>query len=297
MVKVPYQKQPTTYDEQVAKLASRGMVIADAAKAAQLLHDINYYRFGAYWLGFEHDHATHQFKAGTTFEQVVMLYEFDRALRLMVLDAIERFEVSARAQWTYHMSHKYGAHAHTIEGVHERTLWARNIDDLRKETQRADEVFIDHLTQKYAEALPPIWAVSEVMSFGLLSRWYKSLRVNSVRKAIAARYQVYPDVLESWLQHFTVVRNNCAHHSRLWNRWFDRVALMIPKRHAVLEGEFFAPKNKLYNSLLVLAFLMRTITGDDSWKQSLLTLIDANLTVPLADMGFPENWRTMAIWN
>lgn len=273
------------------------MAFADKALAAAVLRDTNYYRLGAYWLGFEHDHATHQFMAGTSFEQVVALYEFDRALRLIVLDAIERFEVSARAQWTYHMSHTYGAHAHMVDAAHEKTLWTRNIDDLRKETIRADEVFIDHLTQKYAEALPPIWAVSEVMSFGLLSRWYKSLRVNSVRKAIASRYQVHPDVLESWLQHFTVVRNNCAHHSRLWNRWFDRVALMIPKRHAVIEGEFFTAKNKLYNSLLVLAFLMRTITGGDSWKQSLLELIDANPAVRLADMGFPDNWRTMAIWN
>lgn len=272
------------------------MEFADTARAAEVLRDTNYYRLGAYWLGFEQDHATHQFKKGTAFEQVVALYEFDRALRLLVLDAIERFEVSARAQWTYHLSHAYGAHAHTVEAAHERTLWARNVEDLTKETQRADEVFIDHLTQKYAETLPPIWAVSEVMSFGLLSRWYKSLRVNSVRKAIAARYQVHPDVLESWLQHFTVVRNNCAHHSRLWNRWFDRVALMIPKRHPVLEGEFFTTKNKLYNSLLVLAFLTHTIMGGDEWKQSLLALINANPAVPLADMGFPENWRTMAIW-
>ena len=47
---------------------------------------------------FEQDHASHQFQAGTGFEDVFNLYVFDRELRLLVLDAIERFEVSLRTQ-------------------------------------------------------------------------------------------------------------------------------------------------------------------------------------------------------
>ncbi len=296
MAKIAYSKSPTTHAEQVEKLKSRGMVISDEAKALRTLQQINYYRLGAYWLGFEKDHASHAFLKNTTFDAVMDLYEFDRELRLLVLDAVERFEISARTQWTYCMSQAYGSHAHLIKPVHEAYSWERNIEDLKKETGRADEVFIKHLTKKYSEELPAIWAVSEIMSFGLLSKWYKSLRANTVRKNIARTYQVHPDVLESWLQHFTVIRNNCAHHSRLWNRYFDRVALMIPKRHPVLDETFFTNEHRLYNSLVILLFLMDTIAPNHQWREAFAALLLRHPNVPLAEMGFPTHWRDYKIW-
>ena len=48
MAKIPYQKQPTTYEEQVEKLASRGMAISDASSAVTVFRDVNYYRLAAY---------------------------------------------------------------------------------------------------------------------------------------------------------------------------------------------------------------------------------------------------------
>ena len=96
--KASYSKPPTTFSQQVDLLEQRGLVIADKAKAEFYLSQLNYYRFAAYCLPFEQDHDSHQFRAGTCFEDVFNLYIFDRELRLLVLDAIERFEVSLRTQ-------------------------------------------------------------------------------------------------------------------------------------------------------------------------------------------------------
>ena len=295
MSKPRYNKPHISYEAQVDKLISRGMIITDRAAAIRTLQHINYYRLGVYWHSFERDHQTHRFIDGTSFEQVVALYEFDRKLRLLVLDGIERFEISIRTQWTYHMSEAYGSHAHLVEKAHSHD-WFKTAEELQKELKRTDEVFIKRIMSKYGDPTPPIWAVSEIMSFGLLSKWYKNLRVNTVRKNVARLYGVHPDILESWMQHFTVVRNNCAHHSRLWNRHFDRVAPSLPKQHPAFNPSPFVPGYPLANSIVILLYLLDIISPGHDWRQRFCQLVAAYPTVPLKDMGFADNWRDLTVW-
>jgi abortive infection bacteriophage resistance protein len=87
-------KPATTYSQQIALLQQRGMIIEILAEVEFYLQHLNYYRLSAYRLPFESDHASPQFKSGTHFADVLNLYIFDRELRLLVLDAIERVEVS-----------------------------------------------------------------------------------------------------------------------------------------------------------------------------------------------------------
>jgi abortive infection bacteriophage resistance protein len=112
-------------------------------------------------------------------------YIFDRELRLLVLDAIERIEVSVRSQWAYQLAHLHGSHAHLDPTLFNPRFWQKNIDDLTREVKRSDELFIQHFQTSYVEPLPPVWAVCEVMSLGLLSRWYGSLRFTKTQTAIA----------------------------------------------------------------------------------------------------------------
>lgn len=94
--KHPFTKPSTTYDQQIAILRQRGMHVDDEEVAKFYLQHLNYYRLSAYWLPFEVNHNPHQFHSGTRFKDALNLYVFDRSLRLLVLDAIERIEVSSR---------------------------------------------------------------------------------------------------------------------------------------------------------------------------------------------------------
>jgi abortive infection bacteriophage resistance protein len=296
MPKIPYNKPATTYTEQVEQLKNRGMIFSDEEKAKRYLQHLNYYRLSAYWLPFENDHATHKFRTDTKFDDVLALYIFDRELRLIVLDAIERIEVSARAQWAYCMGHSHGPHSHLDPNLaQDFCLWQKNISSLINETDRSDEIFIKHLKDTYEEPLPAIWAICEVMSLGLLSRWYKNLKPQSTRREIAHVYEIDEDVLASWLHHISVVRNVCAHHSRLWNRKFDRVAPQKTiKKPSILQGQF-EPRHKLYNSLVILLYLMDKISPGHSWRPRLKDLLLRNSRW-LTDMGFPTNWKARTIW-
>ena len=295
-MKRPFAKPATTHAQQVALLQQRGMVIEDPAAAEFYLQHLNYYRLGAYWLPFEADHATHTFKPGTHFAQVLDLYVFDRELRLLVLDAIERVEVSVRSQWAYQLAHQHGPHAHLdVTLAFKPHLWQTNIDKLSDEVGRSDEAFIKHLQNTYSESLPPVWAVCEVMSLGLLSRWYNNLKPMPTRRAIAAAYGVDEKVLESWLRHLSLVRNTCAHHSRLWNREFTITPLLPRNKPAGLAAQFHVGSRKLYNALVILLHCMDVIAPQHHWRSRLKGLI-ARHGLSVAAMDFPANWQNLPIW-
>lgn len=118
-----FSKPGRTLDEQFDLFRSRGMQIDDSDRARHYLKHLNYYRLTAYWLPFEADHKAHQFEAGTNFEDLLNLYIFDREFRLLLLDAIERIEVSLRTVWAYYMAHQYGPHAYLGAAHANRSAW------------------------------------------------------------------------------------------------------------------------------------------------------------------------------
>lgn len=294
----PYRKPATTYVEQIDRLKSRGMTVADEQAAAFYLQHIGYYRLSAYRLPFESEHVTHQFHAGTTFENVLRLYNFDRELRLLVLDAIERIEVSVRAQWAHQLGHAYGAHAHLNPALAKQYVhWESNLEALRKEIDRSEEDFIKHLSKNYSDEFPPIWACCEVMSLGLLSRWYSNLSSQPMRTKIAAVFNLDHGVFQSWLHHLSVVRNLSAHHARLWNRQFDRVLPQAPKNKPAILKDDFVSSRGIYNTLLIMIYIMNLIAPNHRWGARLIDLLERHEELLVRHMNFPDGWKKRAIWN
>lgn len=274
------------------------MAIPDRARARHYLAHLNYYRLGAYWLPFEADHDTHTFKPGTNFESVLGLYVFDRELRLLVMDAIERFEVSIRTQWAYHLAHAHGPHAYLDSEVFlDRGKYARCLSSLQDELDRSDEVFIAHYRKTYSDPPhPPLWVVVEVMSLGQLSKWYANLKYRRDRNKVAEMYGMGETIVVSFLHHLTIVRNICAHHSRLWNRQFGFQAKM-PRHPAHLSASLNPTQPKrLYNTLVILEYLMNQISPDHRWKARLIKLFEGHPGAMPALMGFPDDWRRRPVW-
>lgn len=293
-----FAKPPKTVEEQIDLLQSRGMVIEDRNAARHYLSHLNYYRLTAYWLPFEADHASHSFNPGTTFSAVLNLYVFDRELRLLVLDAIERVEVSLRTQWAYHLAHDYGAHAYLNPAIaRKRDWWQSNLDSLQIEIKRADELFIQHYQTTYADPpTPPIWAVCEIMSLGLLSRWITNLKPKHTRNAIASVYRLDEGVLEAFIRHMTYVRNVCAHHNRLWNRRLT-VTMKLPRtKPSELVSSFNVSEDRMvYNTLVMLAWFLDRISPDHHWKTRLRNLLECHTIDPTL-MGFPKDYEKRFIW-
>jgi abortive infection bacteriophage resistance protein len=95
-------------------LQQRGLVVEDPDHAAEWINKVGYYRLKGYGLHFRlHDvsgNLTESYQPGTRFEALIDLYEFDRHLRLLVLDAIERIEVAFRSRFNDTLASRHGSH-------------------------------------------------------------------------------------------------------------------------------------------------------------------------------------------
>lgn len=295
-----YTKPPLSIDEQINLLIKRGMIITNRDRAARYLAHINYYRLRAYWLPFEEGSANdeHHFRPGTSFDDALALYLFDRKFRLLVLEAIERIEVSFRSCFAHHLSLRYGSHPHLDAALFKDSdKYHACLKSLRDEVDRSHETFIEHYRTRYTQPeLPPIWAACEVMSFGLLSKWYQNLKQRKDRQVIATVYGLEEGVLSSFMHHLTHVRNLTAHHSRLWNRRLT-FTMRLPQRPDTLNRTFnHTADRKIYNSLVMLGYLLLLISPGTSWVRRMRQLLADYPQAHPAAMGFPEDWQRLPFW-
>jgi abortive infection bacteriophage resistance protein len=297
-----YDKPALSTGEQLDLLIKRGMRIADRASAHQSLHHISYYRLRAYWLPFEQAailSGDHAFLTDTDFLKVMEIYSFDRALRLLLIDAIERVEISLRTRWANELSMRYDPFAHE-DAAHfsNVSVWQQGLGELGKEYTRSRETFAEHYRNQYPNlTTPPLWVACELMTLGHLSRWLQNLRTPKDRQTIADAYRLDEKVLISFIHHLTVVRNHCAHHGRIWNRKLSLKMLIPSKKPAGLSASFHPEQDRrIYNTLTMLAYLLQIISPDRAWQENLIRLIEQTPYVDVAAMGFPENWQLRPVW-
>ena len=104
MNKEDYPKKVLTLDQQIAQLKDRGLIIDEDRIAKDYLKNISYFRLQGYWWEFQVDKENHKFKEETNFSDVINLYTFDRKLRLLLFDVIERIEIAIRTKLVYYLS-------------------------------------------------------------------------------------------------------------------------------------------------------------------------------------------------
>ncbi|EIM64205.1 abortive infection bacteriophage resistance protein [Desulfobacter postgatei 2ac9] len=298
---VKYTKPPLTIDDQINLLTSRGMTIPDPARTARYLSHISYFRLRGYWIPFEKgdNGKDHHFKAGTSFDNVLDLYIFDRKFRLLILEAIERVEVSLRAHFANELGVCYGSHFYLdADYIHNTRIQSGLIDSLKAEIDRSTELFIDHYRKTYDDpAMPPIWAAAEVMSFGQLSLWFKNLKTRSDRNRVAKSYGIDEVILQSFMHHLTFIRNITAHHGRLWNRRMT-ITMKLPRTPRALSA-MLNPKTERYigNTAIMLGYFLKLISPGTSWPERMRKLIQDSPGIRPSAMGFNENWTDLPVWD
>lgn len=290
-----FNKPPLSYNDQIDQLVKRGLNCDNRDNAHQHLTHINYYRLAAYWWPYQKDYQTHQFKDGASFDIALEKYIFDRELRLLLLDAIERFEVSLRTGWAYHVSHRYGPHGILNRMIFKQTSrhwdYGTQLNKLKEDVQNSRELFIKHFRQTYDEPVPPLWALVKIMTFGQLSKWLINLKVPKDRQLIADRYQVDEKVLCSFLLHLNYVRNICAHHCRLWNRELTFTFKLPRSGNPSLRSAFNdSHHRRIHNTIQMLAYLMDLMCPGHTWRDRVTKLLGSH-PGNLRHMGFPPGFK------
>lgn len=293
-----YSKSPLTFESQADQLLTRGL-IADRAILIQRLKSVNYYRLSGYWFPFRNPDNT--FKPNTSLDLIWRRYIFDRQLRLLIMDGIERVEVSVRTSLIYHFSHKYGPFGY------ENKINLPNLDDqehydlLEKfatEQMRSKEIFVTHFINKYGDChgYLPLWSAAEITTFGMMLTLFRGSHA-SIKQLVAKEYGIRDVVLRHWLYALNSVRNICAHHGRLWNRELG-IKPFIPKerKHPEWHQPVKIQNNRIFAILTIIKYMLDRIAPQSRWPNRLQQLLAEYPEIPLLPMGFPENWQDSPIW-
>lgn len=296
------------------------MQVEQPAAALDYLDRLGYYRLSGYWYPLRlidlvaskaQRRAVRQdgFVSGSRFEDVVRLYVFDKKLRLLALDALERIEMAVRVD-VAHLLGKKSPSAHedpaclhgnfTKKPIHtgpdagqtQHQVWlvkyARKLDEARKNP------LVVHHRQVYGAL--PIWAAIEVWDFGLLSKLFAGMQ-HGDQQVIAARYGA-PDgqTFAKWLRSLNFIRNVSAHHSRLWN---INVLELSPVPHGWPTGLGNA---KPFFYFCLMQQLLRVICPNSKWSERFQRLLEedfpvmTNGAVSLADFGVVADWERWPLW-
>lgn len=296
-----YNKPAVSIPNQIIKLKQRGLRIDDDSLAERYLSNISFYRLRAYTYPYQDNkNPDHPFIKKVSFNDIIELYTFDRKLRLLIFDAVEKIEIALRTQIIYQWALSHGSHWHLDQSLYkDRTKFINHLASLQKEINRSNETFIDHYKNKYTiPSEPPCWMSLEVTSIGLLSLLFQNLKSCPEKKAVTHHFGLLSnEVLENWMHNFCNIRNICAHHGRLWNRRIS-IPLSIPK---TTKMEFILNKNiypyKIYASLCAMVYVTGIIAPESNFKQQLLSLIKTCPNEELKEMGFPKKWHIENFWN
>ena len=297
-----FKKEHQSREKLIQILSERGLEIDDELAALEWLQKVGYYRLSGFGLQFrnqdEDGNLVDTYKKGTRFEQLTDLYQFDRHLRLLVLDAIERIEIAFRERLNDTMATRYGPH------------WFLNPKLFSKKTKKnSKQPLFDHqefLVKTYEEArrnkeslsikhyyttygdppIPPCWMLADVLSMGNWSKAYGMLAEASDQKPVSKYFRASTPELTSWIHALTNLRNACAHHSRLWDRRF----IFCPSKKKNLKN-VLQSNDLLFAQIATVLYCLWSIEPESQWLEHLIQLIDKHPSVTLEPMGFPSDWK------
>lgn len=314
-----YTKKPLHITEQVKLLKGRGLDIPDSDRTARHLTNISYYRMSAYMIPFKKANPdgtlSDSFIPGTKWDDIYSLYRFDRKLRLLVFDAIERIEIALRTQLIYQLSLKYGSHWQDNSSiflpptVSRRTGKVFDIySDIQKHireqlTANQKATFIKHYLTKYDDPpTPPSWMSVELLYFSELSRICQGLKNRKDRTDIAKAFGVTDDrIFGSWLHTLNYVRNICAHHARLWNVSLDitpaKYINKAPDKIWLSSSEVNTIQStRLYYTLCIILYLLQSVNPNHHFREHFNAILKKYPIVDVGYMGFPKDWQKHDLW-
>ena len=306
-------------DDQLHTLESLGMNIGDRNKAKEVLRRVGYFRFSGYSYPFrkklKSGELSEHFVEGTKLSEINRLYVFDKKLKLLCSDAIERIEVALRAD----ISNELGqidawAHVNVLNFDPRRADTSKqnaptnfeywhNKHSLAIDDKRGSKRFSFVKTYVNENNELPVWVAMEICDFGSLAYLFKMMKKVQCNK-IAANYNLSNGItLENWIFSIGKIRNISAHHERLWNTTIPRPApLPNEPNNEYIANIRSAGNERVFHYLCIMQFLLITICPNSGWGARLRDHLLAfptpeNGKVTIESMGVANDWEGWTLWD
>lgn len=300
-----------TYEEQLSNLEEKkNMKFTDRAFAVSKLQDLSYYALIDGYKNLFYNPMTRKYYEGTTFEDVVALYDFDEKLRALVFRYLCHVEQKIRSLISYHFCDTYSEKQEDYLDIGKYNCSKKNKSGIEKlvkilsieANKNMEHAYVVYQRNTYGNV--PLWVVTKTLTFGQISKMYSFL-TTSVQSKISMNYpKVSEREMMQYLRVLTHFRNVCAHNERLFS---SRCRLEIPdtvlhKKMKVSQSgtHYDYGKNDLFAVVIAFRFLLNHEEFIE-FKRNLSQLISQLLKQSkfltketlLEAMGFPENWNNI----
>ncbi|WP_270258880.1 Abi family protein [Kocuria marina] len=313
---VPERERPPkvfqAYSEQVRLLQSRGMQVADPARAERVLRTTNYYRLSGYWYPYRRrrldgEGRSNTFLEGTSFDDVMALYEFDARLRAAVLADLGPIELAMRALLGHelgridpcaHLEPRLMGPSARVQGsaAEPSQQYRRWLERHAEDVRCSREDFVAHHREHYGSKLP-IWAAVEVMDWGSLSAPYR-LSPFKVQNVLAGGVGLSSAQLGSWLKSMNMLRNYAAHQGRMYNRVYTLVPKLPRSAHPDFPAGGKDENARCFTQLTVVQYLVRALSvGNARLLPAVLRSFPSVARLDIASMGAPGGWECQPLWS
>lgn len=288
-----YIKQPKTIDELLDLLKTRGLYIEDDELAKNLLLNCTYYRLLYYLKKFPQNNDHYN----CSLSEIKKYYDFDKWLRVFVFSLIGPIEVSVRSNLAQYLAENHGSDCFYNDKFFKRDPYKYQdvLDNFKLLTSDdrylGKNPIITHHKEKYND-LYPIWVVVQFLSFANISKLFYALSnedgnelSNSMFFSQPPRKKLHIKYLRSWLHSLSVLRNFCAHHEPLYERYYT-VAPSI--------GNLFSYDSTKNHYLFAYFLIIRRISVPEFWDASMKNFrsyINQNDFLDLSKYGFPGDWE------
>lgn len=325
---VEYTKDWLSVNQQVERLKAHDLEIPDENHASKVLAAIGYYRLTGYLYPFRMSEeyvdaedrtqvrVLSDYRSGTRLSHAEEIIDFDRRLRLLVLDGLERIEVAVRMRIGYVLGRAspfayedptrfMKAFTSDVTDIRDPKP-SRHMQWLQRVGARqasSDEKFVEHFREKYDDKMP-VWALTEILELGHLSVLYRGMNQVDAEEIALALGVPTKKLMASWLASLNYVRNVSAHHARLFNRKLQNAPSrpkvgLIPVLDHLRDSEHPKQVYGTYNALAVIAYLLPSFDPDSDWAARLTTLLrDFPTSDPLTieSLGAPRDWDALELW-
>lgn len=298
-MKTSFTKPYSSPEQIVQTLKSRGMLMKDEHKVENYLLNIGYHRLSAYIYPFyKSPKSDLALKEGTTFEQVLTLYRFDKKLRVLLFNEIEKIEVAIRSVLAnigcQELNDRYWITRPEYFANQEK--FNQTLAIIEKELASSKEDYIEDFRQNYIEDYPPAWMITEVLSFGNLNYIYSNIASNKLMKHIAGYFGLKPQVFTSWLTVLANLRNMCCHHARIWNRDFMLNPAEPRKTSNAWIDTTRIDKKRIFYRLCIIRYFLASVSTNNNFNKKVANLLMNYPSIDIAAMGFCKEWKKEDLW-
>lgn len=268
-----------TFEKQLDLFESRGMIISERSQALKKLQSIGYYKIkGFAYALIKPENKTEGYKNvsfdGVKFDEVILRYYQDKNLRMNLMHAIEKIEVSVKVQIAYVLGKKYGAYGYTdfskwtdrkkLNNETRREKESEFCDDLKTKISRSGlyDLSDDNLNE---DGMPSIWLAMDILTFGDIV-YILSIMAQKNLNEIANYYNLDSETFVSWMYCLKFIRNLCAHNSNIIDiRLKTRPKILEEWQTVLYKNSKGVYSNRIANVVLIIKHFISKINPKYSW--------------------------------